>query len=225
MIISDSLGLPRSQDGINLLYKKTWPYLLFKHVEQNMKLTLSLHTNYGFDSNMLKENIPNYILYEPKYIFIQIGIVDCARRAISKKTLSVLSKIPLINKITKKITSKYHYELTKFFNITYTSKKDFSRNIETFLRNFNSSKIFIIPILPVAEPMKKKSFNIETQINDYNNIIKEISDKYNNVTYLENIFHDLKAEIEQYVYSDGYHLNEFGHNILFNKIKEALPIE
>jgi len=218
MIIADSFGQPRKQDGIELHYSQTWPYLLADFYRRNKSIELAILSEYGLESNKLKSSVKFYKLFDSNLIFMQLGIVDCSRRAMSKSFLQIVKRIPIINNIIKWITKKYHYQLTRLYNITYTSKSVFFHNIEVFIKEFPVSNIYLLPIFPVGKNMISKSYGIEKQIMEYNFQLEKISKKYERVIYLSEIFHSFKDIIEELTFSDGYHLNVKGQNLLFEKI-------
>ena len=222
MIITDSLGAPR-RINTYLPYEKTWPCLLTKYMEINFSYKNFVFTHQGLDSNELVWLIDAKLdLYDSKYVFLHVGIVDCARRVMKKKTQVFISMIPGINYLVKYIANKYHYTLTKLFEKVYVKKTQFKNNLKIVINKFENSKIFIIPILPVGPNFKINSYNIDKQIEEYNKIIEDVASNFSYVSFLSSITSEFEKSTHNLYMSDGYHINENAHQIIYNTILDEL---
>lgn len=223
MIITDSLGAPRKDLDI-IKYEDTWPSKVFELMLKEHNYVNFIFTQKALDTDELKRLVEmNLDLYDKEYLFIHIGIVDCARRVMSKKTLKVISILPLVRNIVNFLARKYHKTLTKLYNINYVPLKRFYSNMDFILKQYSDvKKIFLIPILPAGYVQQKKSFRIQFQIENYNNVLKELSNKYNNVEYLEAIYNSFFPLNEENYISDGYHISKKGHIIIYNEISKIL---
>ncbi|PKP11838.1 MAG: hypothetical protein CVU09_03105 [Bacteroidetes bacterium HGW-Bacteroidetes-4] len=217
MIITDSIGAPRNI-GTKTYFTETWPYLINKYFIEKINYSHFIFTQQALDSDLLIENLKIKLdLYDKEYIFIQCGIVDCARRVLSKRIQTILSLIPGINHIVKFIAKKFHYQLTHLYNVNYVSEKRYMKNLSTFCQNFPNSKIFLIPILPAGEQMRNKSYNISYQIHIYNQLLAKLEQELPNVNYLKDVYDSLLNN-EDIFLSDGYHINGSGHLKIYNSI-------
>lgn len=223
MIITDSLGAPRKELDV-IKYEDTWPSKVFELMLKEHNYVNFIYTQKALDTDELKRLVEmNLDLYDKEYLFIHIGIVDCARRVMSKKTLKVISILPLVRNIVNFLARKYHKTLTKLYNINYVPLKRFYSNMDFILKQYSDvKKIFLIPILPAGYVQQKKSFQIQNQIENYNNTLKELANKYNNVEYLETIYNSFFPLNEENYISDGYHISKKGHNIIYNEISKIL---
>ena len=153
--------------------------------------------------------------FKPNIVIVQIGICDCAPRYFSKFLL-ILNKFP-------RSQTKYILWLKKRFSgrkHTYVNIKEFERNFDNYFMRCKTEgcSVICIGILKASGEFIRKSPNIQNNIDSYNNILKELSSKYDNVKYVVPCANE---DIET-VISDEHHLNAKGHKVLFAQISEAL---
>lgn len=225
MIITDSLGAPRKGDE-TIFFIHTWPYKLQKLMLFQYDYYNFIYTQKALDSDELKRLVDlNLDLYDKRFVFLQLGIVDCVRRVLSKKTIKVINILPGIRNVVYFFASHYHKKLTGLYNINYVPIKRFDKNITYVINKFQEAeKIFLIPILPAGKDLSNKSYNVQEQIIYYNSVLKRISESYHNTIYCENIFNSFIPINEKYYTEDGYHISTLGHDVIFNLIKmEYLP--
>lgn len=206
VIITDSLGCPRAETNV----EATW-------VDNILKINCFNYYFYTFCKHGAhSKSIPieDIIELKPDLVIIQIGIVDACRRVMSEKIEVIVKKIPLIRGIMHKLSKKYHYQLTKLFNIHYASISDFE-SVFTKLLTRTSSKIIYCAIAPAGDYLKSRTYDVVNDINKYNGVVKHInSDRI--------IFINPWNDNQDFLLEDGHHLNEKGMELVYNAITDEL---
>ena len=217
LVIGDSLSLPRNE----LDYSKTWPFLL-NSLNLN-SYDFHLGSNWGATSKILK--ITSLLTnWKPDYIFIQLGIVDCAPRLINNIEQYILSKLPnYLVKTYIKLIKKIRFRNR---NRVRVNKLNFYKNFANFIfkaQENNVKKIFIIEIAPAGINMQQKSKEIIFNIEEYNKILYKLEDsKLTKIIKYSDFF---KKNVEQFLLDDGHHLNEKGHKELYKILIEQISFD
>lgn len=223
VILSDSLSLPRVDDDETILLRESYPHLLQKKIGSDIRVvnrgirfttTDSLRDfQYLFD---------NLLIYAPKTVIVQMGIVDCAPRLFSPLFRSLVSKIPI--KIIRDLIilpfKKNRRFFTKYFKIKLVNKKRFKKNLEVFLGTMKEYKInvIIVNIPKTSYTNNNKSFNFNESINDYNSIILNLSMKFK----FQQIDINRHSKTENILVNDGIHYNKKGCEIVANKLYDSI---
>ena len=225
LCIGDSLSMPRN----TVLYKDTWYSKLkkeFPNIDFNPQFKRAITTDvlvewgggdfetiesFPFGSDCLE-------FYKPDIVILQLGIVDCAPRLIRNGSLNFY-----ISKILKGKLLKIYFSFLKrytnrnSYNVK-VSKDKFRNNIENYLKRCKNEKIYKVIIIGICYPndiMIKKNQLITNNVNDYNNIFKDISKKYNFVKFIS----PLDARKYNYeIYVDGYHPNTAGNRLVYDSL-------
>ncbi len=210
LVITDSLGLPRAGE---VHIKNTWIELLKDKVD----FKIYDICKYGLDSNELLELMPTIReCYDIEKIVLQIGIVDCYPRALTRNELKVISRIPFVSSFLKFIIQKNREQILNLRNIQYTALEQFKSNLIDFKGSLDV-EILSIPILHGTKSYNLKSKLIQTNICSYNSVLSDIFLE----NFLSSIFNDVGDKIEYYS-DDGYHLSELGNKkvaeIIFDHI-------
>jgi len=219
LFLTDSLGYPREEPGA-ARGRDVWPYKVSTMLNKSRvsnNLNLFYDARPGRDTLELVKNRDKHIkAYQPDIIILQVGIVDCYSRALTKLEAMILSRLPLIGKLTKYIVKKYYKRIVKFRNISYVNKVDFRKNLEYFRDGFQNSKFVVIPIGPANFKYILSNPLIKQRVGEYNQILKSVfSDMY-----LEGVYHE--ANVEELFLSDNHHLSFNGHEVVANKVYSAL---
>lgn len=212
LIIGDSLGLPRE----NLSYTSTWPYKLISslqdcHIICKLQRALtSLMINSGVVGDWLE-------YYKPNDVILQVGIVDCSPRYI--KNGGILMRLLNISPSFIKsniwvLIKKYGNRSSKNVDVTI---KDFETNLLKYINRcerIGVERIFLIKIAKSGSAMINRNPEVFNQIRLYNNVIEKIASKMKNCIVIP----DLEEADDSCFLVDGYHLNEFGSDLLFKGI-------
>ncbi len=207
LILSDSLALPRHTPE-NVLYEDTWVELLKSSVNNAVIHQLSIG---GATIDKLWAQFFYHKNFRPDVCIIQCGIVDCSPRAFTEFEQYVINS----NRITRKIGNivipriKSYLRKNRYLQLTSPS------NYHSYFSRFKAEgiKLMAIGIIPACEKYNKKVPGIAENVCTYNNILLEI--------FGEN-FIDTSDIKEDMLMSDFHHLNNKGHEMLFNKIRLKL---
>jgi lysophospholipase L1-like esterase len=207
LVITDSLGLPREKPQ-RVTYNETWVYKLKENFELHQ---LSLGGGILEDFIQQLEYIK---MFEPDIVIVQIGIVDCVPRALSKLENMFLNRYGLTRKITTLFLPKYIGFLRKKRQISYTTESDFFKLNVKLKTSFNNN-VFCLGILKPSKLYEKQVYGVKEKVNKYNSVLRKI--------YL-NRFIDLSEIGENMIMTDHIHLTKKGHEFIFDKIKEKLNL-
>ncbi len=212
LIVGDSLGLPRE----NLSYDKTWPYKLisslpdYHFICKLQRALTSVMINSGVVGDWLE-------YYKPQAVVLQVGIVDCSPRYIKNGgfLMKLLGVSPsFIRKTVWSLIKKYGSRSSKNVDVNIV---DFESNLLKYINRCEKSgveRIFIIKIAKSGSAMINRNPEVLNQIIAYNKVIQKLGDSRQNCI----IISELEQSDDKCFLEDGYHLNEFGNELLFNSI-------
>ena len=207
LVVTDSLGLPREKPE-KLEYNETWCYLL-KNKHEIHQCSIG-----GAKASQLLGQINYLKLFNPDFVIIQSGIVDCTPRALTESMNGKLNSSRFRRKLTGFILPYFKKSLRKK-GITYTTEKEFEEIILSFQSIF-PNKLIWIGIAPSDKNYELKVPGITNNINIYNSIIKKVVGLSN--------FIDLSHFNQQQIMTDFHHLNKKGHEdlvkILLDRIEK-----
>jgi hypothetical protein len=203
LIFSDSLALARSSPDV-CPHHLTWPELL-----KSDGLNIHQVSIGGATSTLLLGQVHYHLSYEPDYVILQVGIVDCVPRFMSKNELAIIRHIPVLG--SKVISTMNNNRVRKFRGITYVSKLTFERNIANIVSYFKDKRVFILGIVPAVDEYELQVPGVRANIQTYNDILK----KYGQFIPLDRVDRNC-------LMSDFHHLKEQGHQVIYEQIKERL---
>lgn len=206
LILTDSLGLPRNKPEC-VSYDETWPAIIKKTQFDILSLSVG-----GWTTADFKKCIKYYQAFNPDLLIIQIGIVDCAPRFVTKKEKFLLENFTFFgNRVLGWLNKRW---IRNFRNITYVNKQEFKHNIQFIINTFPSlQKTVFIEIAGSAE-FNNVLPGVDANIHKFNEILKAIPNS---------IF--LSYNNSRIFMSDHHHLNVLGNKILSEKIYEVLVQE
>jgi len=219
LFLTDSLGYPRegldAAQGVDV-----WPYkvsLMLNKTRDSNKLNLFFDARPGRDSNELVKNRDKHIkAFQADVIVLQIGIVDCYARALTKVEAKVLPALPFIGKLTKYFVKKYYKRIVKFRDMSYVNPSDFRDNLVYFRDGLVQTEFIVLPIAPASDEYRLLNPLIEERVVQYNQILKSVfSDMYIGDCYNEENAVDLFLP-------DNHHLSRKGHEVVSNKVHSVL---
>lgn len=227
LCIGDSLALPRP----DLLYEDTWICKLKKEFPEwdiisisTRGITTNILVTQGGDKNseIFPSGSDTLEFYLPKFVIIQLGIVDCAPRLIIPGSFnSFLVKI-LPSTLREFYLSFLKKVIKRKRNRVYVDKKKFKLNILNYLnrcRNCNIEKVIIIGIAIPDKKMEDKNHEMIHNVNEYNNIYKEICMDFEFASLVFPLNVD-NANLN--IYFDGYHPNSKGNLLVYNAIMQEI---
>ncbi|MFA6060415.1 MAG: SGNH/GDSL hydrolase family protein [Taibaiella sp.] len=203
LLLTDSLALPRDKPEA-CRYEDTWPQLL-----KQSNYIIHQASVGGATSGDLLTQVTYHKMFEPDYVIVQSGIVDCAPRFMTRLELTLCRKYGYVGKAIIKLMS--NNMIRRLRRITYTSKKSFSKNIDSIRQRFNTTPVFFIGIIPPHPLYEKVLPGVTKKIREYNSILKT---KEN---YISVDDFDLSGTM-----SDHHHLNSYGHKQIYQRIINRL---
>jgi hypothetical protein len=219
LFLTDSLGYPREELG-SAKAIDVWPYKvssMLKKKNMSNNLNLFVDARPGRDTSELVKNRDKHIkAYQPDVILLQVGIVDCYSRALTKAEAMILPRLPFISRVSKYIVKKYYSEIVKFRNISYVNKVDFKINLEHLRDGFRNTKWIVIPIGPVNSNYKESNPLIEQRVQEYNCLLESVFGDM----YLGDFYND--ANVEDLYLPDNHHLCLKGHEFVADKAYDIL---
>ncbi len=210
MLITDSLGCPRKEIEI----EHTWVECIMKEFI-NDRVMFYTYCQPGLQVRKL--DFGYFEEYKPDILICQFGIVDAVRRALTDFENKVVRYLQFDQNLIRSYLRKNHYNMTKKREIHYTKLELFDSNISQLIQRMGSNTYFI-EIAPAGPEMVKKVYNIENDINAYNNCMKKYSNQ--SVHFLT----PYEGQIN-FLLDDGHHLNSFGNKLVYQSVKTAITNE
>lgn len=210
LLLTDSLGCPREETRVS----ETWTDRIMTKWSGN-GLVFYTYCIHGLSVSRIHLEYLREI--SPDVIIMQVGVVDACRRALGKYEFEVVSRIPVVSSIVKKICGKYHYFFTVVRNVHHCSQKKFFRILNQICEESIGS-VYFIKIASPGNYLKEKFFRVEKDIPIYNSIAENISklrivDPYGN------------HNPDTFLLSDGHHLNLLGNELLYKAVDDIIGLE
>jgi lysophospholipase L1-like esterase len=216
VIITDSLGMPR----IEIPLEDTWIYKFMIQSKDDEIFPFAqraLTTKHIVARGLLTE-----ILYcKPDKAIIQIGIVDCVRRALPRTVLSIASRIPKVRTLVLAFSSKHHYFMSKYWigEHRLVPPDMFEKNIVQIIESLHAigCKTSFIAIAPPGKTLIDKVYDVQNDVKKYNDILNQVAVNKSNfdVDILNPYF---KHDAEDFLLEDGHHLNAYGATLVSEKV-------
>ena len=158
-------------------------------------------------------------------LIIHSGIVDCAPRPVNEETKRKIGNLPEFLK--KRVISYLHNNRAKLLNksggYVKTEFQSFNKMLGDFIQHAASSyeKVFVINICPTTVEMEQHSPGFTSNIKRYNDCIKLLTQKKNNVTLINTYDYIMENYtcIEKYIVKeDGHHIHPSTHQWIANQI-------
>lgn len=223
LIVTDSLGMPsvlQSGTKVNDLWVNK---LISNYGDKFIIYTFLIRSlttsNLVHDISLIQDL---FFRFQPSVIIFQVGINDCVRRALPRRFLMVVSHIPIIGRLFHSFSKKFHFWLTKIFDIHEVDKEKFAENLDYVLYASlrKNIKVAFIRIADAGRKVVENIFNSQRDIDYYNMILQSKISQYRNATYIEPFN---RLFVNDYILEeDGSHLNVFGHQVVFEAIKKWL---
>ena len=189
----------------------TWTYLLASELSniRPSEFIFYYHCLHGLTTDSVVEHMQGVLgAYSPDMVVMQVGIVDCYPRAVTKKEAAIASRIPLLGKLTHRLVRKYYRELIMARNISYVDIKSFEKNNRAIFDFYEGVEMIVIPIAPPNDRFSEKNPAVRSQVIKYNDILQKIYGE----RFLDSAFS--YANLEEIFLSDNYHLSERGNRLL-----------
>lgn len=207
LVLSDSLGLPRDEPQ-EVLYEQTWPSLLAQSGHTVLQSSLGGATSF----DLMRQAV--YLkMFLPDVVVLQVGIVDCAPRALSYHENIIYNYWWLTRKILGRLMMYFGPRIRNWRNIAYVKPENFCENLQKIRSSLSQSRIYAVGILPASDQYEQALPRIQQRVAQYNGLLHELF----GAGYI-----DMNSMPAEGIMSDFHHPNAIGHSFLFEKIKEAI---
>jgi hypothetical protein len=205
LVVTDSLGLPRTKPEV-VRYEETWVYQISKQHEVHQ---LSIGGGEVID---FAEQLIYLKMFEPDVVILQIGIVDCAPRALTKLENKLINKYYITRRLANKLLPRISGFLRRKRGISYTTESSYYHNLMKFKKGFDC-KVFAIGILPASDAYEAFLKGIKKKTVAYNAILKKV--------FLEEYIDSSQIKGEM-IMTDNIHLTKKGHRYLYGKLNSIV---
>jgi hypothetical protein len=206
LILGDSLPLPRYKPEL-CLYNDTWPALIQKDYKVHM-VAIG-----GGTIKDLYRQMEYHMPFQPDYVILQCGIVDCAPRALGKLELEVMQSLWMTKRLVLPLVKRQNRILREVRKKTYTPPKQFESFLGKIKKSLADIPVFSIGILPTCSEYERIVPGVTKRVEQYNDILL----RFFNKNFIST------AEIDRNgIMSDFIHLNGEGHQFISNKILSKL---
>lgn len=209
LFLTDSLGYPRV-DNQGTSASEVWTYTVRDQIQKKTdKISFFFDMKPFRDTRSLLVDVEKHCLsYSPELIVFQVGIVDCYPRALTKTELQVVSRLPIINRLSKAFVKKNYKRIVQKRDIAYVPLAEYRQNLIKLKEFFPKANWLVIPIAPASQSYLDTNPLISSRIEAYNEIQKEVfSDAYKEDIYQE-------CDLEKVFLEDNHHLSKYGHRIV-----------
>lgn len=224
LIIGDSLSMSRHVDGIT--YDVMYSTLLSNVFRDWLVVNGSQRANTSrrvVDRSYQEE----YLLpLRPDFVILQIGVVDCLPRLLSRTeriALSILTKLNLTSRVAKyyiSYKSSRRLRFTKRKQMFFVDALEFQKNLLELKKILSelTCKVIVINIPCPGQKLRERSYGVDASVLKYNNIICTVfGDLENRIIDL----YEMTRCDPLLLLSDGYHIQAGGHKLIFEEILKS----
>lgn len=203
LVLTDSLALPRYKPEI-CKYEDTWPNLLRNNYIVH-QVSIGAAT-----SDILLKQVNYHKLFNPDIVILQVGIVDCAPRFMSRLVLDITYQFGLLGKFLRNFFNRKW--IRRRFNISYVNQKKFRFYINRIQAGFDCPLI-ALTIIPASDLYEGILPGVKKRIDLYNKILKE------EIKFIIETDNILKVNG---VMTDHHHINKNGHEYIYSEIEKLI---
>lgn len=226
VVIGDSLAMPRSVDGEEVLWSQTWPSLLGAAMAGDFEVVnfsaRAKNSNQLVNPTLFLEQIE---WVRPKVIIVQIGVVDCAPRIFTNKEKRVLKWLPSFLResiIRGRSNNRQALTAKDPLGKVEVHPAQFRQNFEDFVGKLarlpKMPKLMVMPIVANLQEMEAKSPGYSSNMALYNDILSEVSEGR---FLFPKIELDWLSTSPENFCKDGYHLSPLGNQRLYELLLDV----
>ena len=204
LFITDSLGLPRLVPE-RVTADEVWTTRVAKALSRDF--AFFYYTRGGMHSGGLNADLNVHVAaFEAEVVILQVGIVDCAPRALSENEAKVALRLPgPLGRFVHAVVRRYYGQIIRARDIAYVSEREFEENLSAVRRAFGAAEFVVVPIGSPNTAYKRKNPLIARNVGRYNDVLVSV---FGNGV-LSGLFDGL--ELERTFVSDNHHLSPSGH--------------
>lgn len=227
-IAGDSLSMVNSEE--ELLYEELYPYRLQMKLGEEFHLIVRNRraNNSSLQFNWL--NLHDDILCNnSRYQVIHIGISDCAPKLISRPEDIVMRLLGMggYRNFYIRFKSRHRRFFTKLFRFQKVPLdkfiKNFTHAINEIREKTKIKKVFVLGICDTNDLKKRRSFNIEKHINDYNNALMSVVNLNKDLSEYIDMYSQSRKDMS-IMFKDGMHINQKGHELIASILFERIML-
>ena len=205
LVLTDSVSLPRKHQNGVIPFESTYTHKL-KQRYKGQAIFYFFQMGGATISDLYKQ-VNYFKAFQPDILILQVGIVDCAPRAFSRLEMELIRRFHLL-----RFTRPFINFLRKYRGLTYTSKSDFGSYITKLSSDLRVKTMYGISIIAGTAEYEEKLPGVSKRINEFNEILKE------KTAYID----ISRVLVAGGVIEDHHHINEIGHQIVFELLSSRL---
>jgi len=223
MIIGDSLSMPRQWEGVEMEDAYIYKLEMFWREYHPMSYVIPIQ-RVGMPLNAMVAYFIGYFQYigdrKVDVCIVNIGIADCAPRFLPNILRKGVERLPVVfrNRIIRFLHDN-RPRLQRFYSFRITNPEDFIKLYDKLVKTASarSTRVYVINIAPGTEAIYKHSPGLKESIAKYNNYIRQITERYDNVRLVDVTEYEEYPEI--YLTHD-LHITKKGHDDIFQRISQ-----
>ena len=229
---ADSLAMPRPDLGVS--WEDTWPHRLGGLLRQR-----------GVDAEIInrgrrartaasltgQEPYENVVWLQPDVVALQIGVVDCAPRIISRREKQVLNLPGFPSRVRDALIERRKARRPQItardpLAKVYTPPADFRRYISDFGALVETMdpqpELLVVPVVVDWQPMERKTPGYTENVIRYNKILQRFCEApRRRFVQVPQLMED-DASLRQMFCSDHYHLSAAGNHELAQAVADLI---
>lgn len=204
LFVTDSLGLPR-RVPVRVAGHEVWVNQVAHSLEGQVEPYF--YTVAGLHSSDLASNLEIQLGgFDADLLVLQIGIVDCAPKALRENERKVVTRLPgPLRLLVHNFLRRNYARIVMWRDVTYVSQDRFRTNLESFREHFRDCEFVVVPIAPANQGYRAKNPLIDRNIRAYNRILETVFGE----AFASETFEG--ADPELLFVSDHHHLSIEGH--------------
>ncbi|MGH7438093.1 MAG: hypothetical protein ACRENE_20615 [Polyangiaceae bacterium] len=215
LFVTDSLGLPRVTPT-----RVEGEFVWVNHVAREMEdaCRCFFYTVGGLHTNRLVESLATICeAFEPEILVLQVGIVDCAAKALSENERKIVARLPaIVQRPIHRFIRDNYARIVRFRDITYVPKNVFRANLLRLKDTFSSCAFVVVPIGAPNRAYSRKNPLIARNIAGYNAELAEVFGE----AFLSETF--TGEDLETLYIEDHHHLSKAGHRLVTRHVSERI---
>lgn len=113
--------------------------------------------------------------FDADIVVVQIGIVDCAPKALRENERKVVLRLPgPLRRLIHTFLRRNYARIVRWRDVTYVSEARFRENLEVFREHFRGCRFVVVPIAPPNRGYVIKNPLIERNIVNYNRRLEQV---------------------------------------------------
>jgi acyl-CoA thioesterase-1 len=234
-VLADSLAMPRDEGGARLAWEETWPYRLEQRLRAAGRGAEVL--NCGARSRRADqihgaEFLEHVVYKRPDLVALEIGIVDCAPRVLSKREKRLLNRRWFPRWLRERVIESRSRRRPQLIapdplRKVDTRPEDFERLVRLFARRLAElawgPRLVLVPILSDPRLTEPRSPGHTRNVELYNGLLRAVA-RDAGATFVEpeSVFSAERRERGDLFFPDGYHLTAEGCSLLAQRVAELV---